>query len=150
MTEKKIKQKKWLIVAIVAIVAIGCWNFIFLLKAHGRDSMTAKETLAYYMKCWQKQDYVDMLEIWYPTIRNSDPSLDKWFREENVLDVIKIEPDKTYQNDPPSHHAYDQDSLRVIYHISSAGGAEETRYTYILIQPKKDGPWYIVDSGPGP
>lgn len=155
MTEKaKAKRKKWIIFVIMAvIIAATCVGIYFYQKSHDRASMTAEETLALYMEYWQDQDYDAMLEMCYPEIwgdfENTDQYLLESLHEENVLEVVSIEPDETYADAAPSRFdPYDQIYLRVTYLISSSSGSEERKNTYLLIQPEKDGAWYFADGGP--
>lgn len=155
MKEKaKAKRKKWIIIVLLAVIAAAaCVGIYFYQKSHDRASMTAEETMALYMKDWQKKDYDAMIEILYPPALAEDATgaqgMIEWFQEDIVLDVVSIEPDETYADAGPSRFdSYDQIYLRVIFFISSAGGSDEMRNTYLLIQPEKDGAWYIADMGP--
>ena len=152
MTDKAEKKRKrwWLpaavLLAIAVVVGVGI-GIYFYLQPPDRTKMTAEETLALYMECWQKKDYEGMMAIWYPSIReeihssNQVSSLSKT----NVTGVVDIERARVGAKYDASRYApYDQAGLYVTY---QTGGSGEETEGYILIQLQKGGPWYIVDHG---
>ena len=153
-TTKNRKQKTWLSVLVlsVAVLAVSA-GIYFYQKAHDRQGLSAEETMAVFMECWRKHDYDPMVDMIYPPYRKQcyggDQAIISVFKNQEVTGVVGMERDPSQERD--QYDAYDQTVLHVTYLSPTIGGSlEPTDFYYDLIQPEKNGVWYIGDGGPGP
>ena len=143
------KKKKWVaIILLAALIAVVLGFALYLhQEKQERAGLNAEETMALYMERWQDQEYLAMVNMWYLStfrkIYGEGFLLISDFRDEKVTGVISIEKNTIQKDAIFRYKGYDQARCTVRYQVLYQGKYYYHKITYVMVQPKEGGIWYI-------
>ena len=143
------KKKKW--VAIILLAALLAVVSGFALYSHQekqeRVGLNAEETMALYLERWQDQEYLAMVNMWklstFLKIYGMGFVKISEFRDEKVTEVISIEKNTSWDDLKFDFEVYDHTACTVRYQVLSQEKSYEHMKTYVMVQLKEGGIWYI-------